>query len=157
MNIILFESKYLQDLKNLGQSLREYIVSQETRTDDLIIYNTDNEIDEYTRDNLDNKNIILLIEENDTIIGYGIWKIKEEDWEWTQIQKIGQIEQLFIDKTYRGKWFAQKLLQNFEDLFQKQWASHIEISVFALNTKAHEFYKKYGFEERLITLDKKII
>ena len=72
MNIISFESKYLQNLKNLGQSLREYIVSQETRTDDLIIYNTDNEIDEYTRDNLDNKNIILLIEENDTIIGYGI-------------------------------------------------------------------------------------
>ncbi len=157
MNIFQFESKYSEDLKKLGQWLRNYIVSLETRVDDLIIYNTDTEMDEYISNFEIEKNTILLAHENDTIIGYGIWKIKTEEWEGTQIRKFWQIEQLFIDPDYRWKWFAQAIIHNFEVIFREKWANHIEISVFALNTRAHKFYKKYGFEERLITFDKKII
>lgn len=156
MTIIPFESRCTEDLKKLGQSLRDYIVSLETREDDLVIYNTNTEIDEYISDFEDKKNTILLAHENNLIIGYGIWKIKTEDWEGTQIRKFWQIEQLFIDSSYRWRWFAQDIIHNFEVIFREQWATHIEISVFVLNRHAHEFYRKYGFEERLITLDKKI-
>lgn len=157
MNIIQFESKYTEDLKKLGQLLRNYIVSLETREDDLVLYNTNREIDEYISDFESKKNTILLAKENENIIGYGIGKIKDESWEWTQIKKFWQIEQLFIDPNYRWRWFAQDIIHTFEVIFREQWASHIEISVFSLNTRAHEYYERYGFEERLITLDKKIV
>lgn len=72
MTIIPFESRCTEDLKKLGQSLRDYIVSLETREDDLVIYNTNTEIDEYISDFEDKKNTILLAHENNLIIGYGI-------------------------------------------------------------------------------------
>lgn len=156
MEIIPFDKIYTSDLRKLWQYLRDHIISCETRVDDLILYNTDHEIDEYISDFHAWKNMILLVQEEDIIVGYGIWKIKEEPWEWTKIKKFWQIEQLFIRSEYRWRWFAQSLIQNFEKIFEEKWASHIEISVFALNTWAHSFYKKYGFEERLITLDKRI-
>ena len=117
MKIIPFEEKYAKDLHVLGQSLRNYIVSLETREDDLVIYNTRTEIDEYISDFKKNKNTILLLQEHDSIIGYGIGKIKTDEWEWTQIKKFWQIEQLFIDTNYRWRWFAQNIIHNFEIIF----------------------------------------
>ncbi len=81
MTIIPFESKYTEDLKKLGQSLRKYIVSLETREDDLVLYNTNTEIHEYISDFENQKNTILLAYENDAIVGYGIGKLKVESWE----------------------------------------------------------------------------
>ena len=81
MNIIQFESKYTEDLKKLGQLLRNYIVSLETREDDLVIFNTNIEMDEYISDFESQKNTILLAKEIDIIVGYGIGKIKDESWE----------------------------------------------------------------------------
>lgn len=72
MTIIPFESKYTEDLKKLGQLLRNYIVSLETREDDLVIYNTSTEIDDYISDFKLKKNTIVLAHENNSIIGYGI-------------------------------------------------------------------------------------
>ena len=157
MEIIEFDNVYRDDLKHLGQWLRNYIVSLENRDDDLIIYNTDTEIAEYIKEFFSSQNIIFLIKNEWKIQGYIIGKIKTENWNWSQIKKIGQVEQLFIASELRGKWAWKKLIERCETHFLEKWISHIEVSVFAKNKNAFDFYKKYGFDERFITLDKKII
>lgn len=157
MEIIEFDNIYKDDMKRLGQWLRNYIVSLENRDDDLIIYNTDMEMEEYIKEFLCSQNTIFLIKDEWKIQGYVIGKIKTENWEWTQIKKVGQVEQLFIASDFRGRWAWKKLLEKCETHFLEKWISYIEISVFARNKNAFDFYKKYGFEERLVTLDKKII
>lgn len=157
MEILPFNSIYNSDLKSLGQSLRNYIVSLEYREDDLIVYNTDREMEEYMADFNQWKNVIFLLKEEEQIRGYVIAKIKTETWEWSQIKATGQIEQLFIHENARWKWAWTKLLEACEDFFAIQWVPYMEISVFSENRSALRFYKKYGFEERLIHLDKKIV
>lgn len=68
--------------------------------------------------------------------------------------KMGRVIELFVAESYRGQGFGKKLLQKLEQYFKEKGCLKMNLEVFAPNTNAYQFYKKYGFIERNIDLVK---
>lgn len=66
----------------------------------------------------------------------------------------GIVEELFIHPKQRGKGIGAMLMAKIEEYFWSQDCSVVKVNCFAPNKEAHAFYKKLGYDDRLITLIK---
>lgn len=66
----------------------------------------------------------------------------------------GIIEELFIHPDNRGQGVGAILMKKIEEYFWSRGCSVVKVNCFAPNKKAHTFYEKLGYEDRLITLIK---
>lgn len=160
MQIIEYEDKYLDDVKDLLVELEEYIVS----------------ID---RDNLDQvhskyreKMAILDLEEvknntgkcyiaveNDKAIGLIMGYVRtydEYDYLDYKCPKSGEVSELVISKDTRGKGIGQKLMNKMEEYFKSIGCEYVFVDVFAYNENAINFYEKNGYHGRMINDIKKL-
>ncbi|VVB61659.1 Acetyltransferase YpeA [uncultured archaeon] len=60
----------------------------------------------------------------------------------------GLIDELVVDKEFRGKGAGNQLLVAAIRKCRRLGCCEVEVSTEKINTKAREFYKKCGFEER---------
>lgn len=72
------------------------------------------------------------------IIGYINGKI--DDWNSSMF-----VQELFVNKPYRGKGIGAKLLDRFKDIGINKDLRIIFLDVPPINKKARSFYRKYGF------------
>lgn len=70
--------------------------------------------------------------------------------------KKGVIAELIVDKTAREGGIGTLLLNKMEDYFKSISCQYIQIDVFAYNEKAIKFYSKNGYEDRMLTMFKKL-
>ena len=68
----------------------------------------------------------------------------------------GRILELFVEQDIRGKNVGTLLMKEMEKYFKKNKCNIIKVEVFKPNVRAHRFYEKCGYEERLIDMVKKI-
>lgn len=68
--------------------------------------------------------------------------------------KRGKITELIVSKSARGRGVGKKLLQKEEGYLKQLGCSAILLDVFAYNEGAIEFYKKHGYNARLIEMIK---
>ena len=68
----------------------------------------------------------------------------------------GDIKELFVTKTYRGKKIGQQLMQVIENYFMAKHCQQLSLDVFAPNMLARDFYQKNGFTERALILVKRL-
>ena len=61
--------------------------------------------------------------------------------------KIGIIEELIIDEKHRSKGIGKKLVEFIENLLIKNNCKAIELSSNLHRTRAHNFWKKMGYEQ----------
>ncbi len=155
MKIISFEQKYTKELWKMMQLLRDYIVSLEFWDDDMIQTDISKNVAPTVESFLKGELFIFLALGNSEICGFVLGRVKNNEDEGSQIKKVGWIWQLYVYPKHQKKWIGKKLLERIEQEFAKNGATHTIISVFAANFNALWFYKKYGFEKRLITLGKK--
>ena len=160
MQIIEYEEKYLEDVKDLLVELEEYILTIDKD-------NLDQLHPEY-RDKMaildleevnENNGVCYLAIENDKAIGLIMGTVisydKYDYLDYT-CPKTGEITELIISKKVRSNGIGQQLMKKMEDYFKSIGCEYITIDVFAYNESAINFYKKQGYHTRMLINMKKI-
>ena len=70
--------------------------------------------------------------------------------------KIGTILQLFVKDEHRDKKIGSLLMSKMEEYFQEQKCDVVYVGILEPNKRAHDFYQKKGYEDRIIEMMKKI-
>ncbi len=103
--------------------------------------------------------IVYVALSNETIVGFVAGIIKhitpETDFECIPL-KQGRVLELFVEESYRGQRIGTQLLRKMEDYLKSKQCDTINISVFAPNQAAYQFYKQFGYQDRNIDLTKNI-
>lgn len=102
---------------------------------------------------------ILVACDGDKIIGFISGHVEEQDGDEkmeTIPSKPGVVEELFVSEEYRGQRIGKNLLEKMENYLKTNGCDIVRLSVFAPNTDSRNFYKYSGYEERIVSLLKKI-
>lgn len=92
----------------------------------------------------------ILVIENDIIIGYAVYEIKEKR------QKTIWLDQIVIDKYHRHKGYGKLLMDKIKEIAKNENCVRIEFSCWSFNENAINMYKHLGFEEQKIIFEMKI-
>ncbi|USS41714.1 GNAT family N-acetyltransferase [Thermococcus aggregans] len=85
----------------------------------------------------------FVAKDEDRIVGFIVC---DNDWHSRYENRVvGAIHEFVIDKDYQGKSVGKKLMEKALEYLSK-YNDKIELWVGEKNTKAIEFYKKYGFK-----------
>ena len=160
MQIIEYEDKYLDDVKDLLVELEEYILSiDQDNLDQLHPEYRDKMAVLDLKEVKDNNGKCFIAVENGKAIGVimGIVrKYDEYDYLDYKCPKCGDIIELVISKSARGKGIGQKLMTKMEEYFKSINCEYVTIDVFAYNDPALNFYHKQGYHPRGIIDIKKL-
>jgi diamine N-acetyltransferase len=78
-------------------------------------------------------------------IGYCVTSLSAE--------KNGEIESIFVDEAYRGRQIGTTLARRALEWMQGHGAVRVRVSVAYGNEAALDFYRKSGFEPRMMVLE----
>ena len=160
MNIIEYEEKYLEDVKDLLVELEEYIIS-------IDIDNLDRIHDDYRelmaiidlKEVKEKNGKCYLAVKNEKAIALIMGVVDEyEEYDYLDYKcpKRGKITELIVSNKIRSKGIGQKLIKEMENYFKSINCEYIIIDVFAYNEQALNFYYKQGYHPRMLTTIKKI-
>ena len=106
-----------------------------------------------------NNGLIYVVENEGRIVGFIAGVIlkqsKEELFECIPT-KAGRIIELFIDEQTRGQGVGTRLMEKMEECFRQNGCDVSRVKVFEPNVKAHNFYRKLGYQDRTIDMMKKL-
>ena len=160
MQIIEYESKYLENVRDLLVELGEYIVSIDNDELELIHPKYREKMTQFDLENISNydgKCYIAL--EEDKVIGLIMGIIRqyeEQDYLDYKCPKEGEITELVVSKKVRSNGIGQKLMNKMEEYFKSVGCEYVLVDIFAYNDNAMKFYFKDGFHPRMVTGIKKI-
>ena len=160
MQIIEYEEKYLEDVKDLLVELEEYILSiDEDNLDQLHPdYRDKMSLLDLQEVNENNGKCYLAIE-NDKAVGLImgiIKKFEENDYLDYKCTKEGEITELIVTSKTRSKGVGQALINKMEDYFKYVDCEYVLVDVFAYNKIGIDFYNKNGYHHRMYTDIKKL-
>ncbi len=111
-------------------------------------------LDKYTKDQLKDKNVRMLVAEGDgKVIGRIVGVVLEAS-SYIMPEKIGNIDDTFIKEDYRYKKIGEKLLNELLEWFKEKKIKHIELSVDARNKIGIKAWRKFGFYNYRIEMRK---
>lgn len=160
MNIVEYDNKYLEDVRDLLVELEEHIIAIDE--DEL------DQIHEEYREKMalvDLKSVqeengkCYLALENDNVVGLimGIIpKYEEYDYLDYKCPKRGIITELVVSKNIRSKGIGKQLMDTMEEYFKNEKCEYVLVDVFAYNDRAISFYSRQGYHDRMVTKIKKI-
>ena len=92
----------------------------------------------------------LIICDNDTIVGYLSYVIKER-----HTKKL-DVDQLVIMEQYRGKGFGKKLMDKVKEIALKNNCGRVELNCWLFNENALSMYEHIGYERQRIIYELKL-
>jgi ribosomal protein S18 acetylase RimI-like enzyme len=105
-----------------------------------------------------NEGVIYLAEHEGHIVGLIAVMVERQLTsdllEWVP-SKGGRILELFVQTQYRGQNIGKLLMKKGEEYLKEQGCNVLRIEVFEPNAKAHNFYRKLGYQDRIIDMIKK--
>ena len=161
MQIVEYENKYLEDVKDLLVELEEYILSIDKD-------NLDQLHPEYREKMaiLDLKAVqdfsgkcYLAINEDDKAIGLIMGTIPpydEFDYLDYKCPKRGEITELIVTSKIRSNGVGQELINKMEVYFKSVGCKYVIVDVFAYNEIGKKFYNKKNYHTRMEKMIKKI-
>lgn len=160
MEIIEYEQKYLEDVKDLLVELEEYILTIDKDNLDQLHedYREKMAILDLEDVNKNNGKCYLAIEDGKAIglIMGTIPSYDEYDYLDYKCPKRGEITELVVSSKIRSNGVGQQLMNKMEEYFKSVGCEYIIIDVFAYNDNAINFYNKQGYHPRMIVDIKKI-
>ena len=96
------------------------------------------------------KSCIIVILEDECIIGYASYKIIEN------LIKSLWIDEIVVEENFRNKGYGKKVLNYIEKIAEAKECDSIELSCWSFNKRALEIYEHLGFEEQKVIFEKKI-
>lgn len=160
MQIIEYEDKFLEDVKDLLVELEEYIVSIDKDHLDQVHpeYREKMAILDLNEVNKNNGKCYLAVENNKAIglIMGCIFPYDEYDYLDYKCPKRGEITELIVTNKIRSKGIGQELINKMEEYFKSVGCEYVIVDVFAYNDIGKSFYNKKNYHTRMETLIKKI-
>lgn len=105
------------------------------------------------------KGTILVAELNNEVVGYisgALTSQSEEELMEVIPTKFGSVLEFQIKKDYQRKGIGKILMKEIINYFKKNNCEMVRLTVFSPNKIARNFYKKLGFQDRLVDVMKKI-
>ena len=160
MEIIEYNSKYDEQIKNLLVELQNYLIDIDNWHTQVMLpnYKEDSFKMDLRKINNQNGKIYLAIE-NNIIIGLimGIINVPDEiDKLTNDCAKTGSVIELIVKNNIRGNGIGKSLLTKIEDYFKSLDCKRINIEVFGPNEKGLNFYLKNNYTIRDYIVSKKI-
>ena len=160
MTIKEYESKYLNDIKDLLVELEEYIISiDEDHLDRLHEEYRDKMAILDLEEVKNNDGKCYLAIENEKVVGLimgCIFPYEKYDYLDYKCPKRGEITELVVSKNVRSKGIGNLLMNKIEEYFKTKGCEYVIVDVFAYNHNTYNFYNKKGYHSRMQTLIKKI-
>lgn len=97
------------------------------------------------------KEEFLIIEDNDKLIGYAAYEIKEKN----EKRKLW-VDELIIGENYRKQGYVRKLMDEIENIAKEKDCSTIEFSCWEFNKNAKEVYEHLGYKVQRVIYEKDI-
>lgn len=160
MKIIEYQDKYLDMVKDLLVELEEHILSiDKDKLDQLHpLYREKMAILDLKEVNKSSGKCYLAVEDN-TVLGVIMGIIipyEEYDYLDYTCPKSGEVTELVVAKTARGKGIGNKLMNKMEEYFKSVNCEYVFIDVFAYNDSAINFYNNLGYHPRMYRDVKKL-
>ena len=160
MEIIEYDDKYLDDVKDLLVELEEYIVSIDKDHLDQVHPEYHEKMALVDLDEVNKNNgICYLAFENDKVIGLIMGMIppyNEYDYLDYKCPKRGEITELIVTNKIRSNGIGQKLINKMEEYLKSVGCEYVIVDVFAYNEIGKKFYSKNDYHARMETMIKKI-
>ena len=160
MQIIEYEKKYLEDVKDLLVELEEYILTIDKDNLDQLHPEYREKMAILDLEEVENTNgkCFLAIEDGKAIglIMGTIPSYDEYDYLDYKCPKRGSVTELIVSTKIRSKGIGQQLMNKMEEYFKSVGCEYIIIDVFAYNENAIKFYEKQGYHPRMLVDIKKI-
>lgn len=156
MNIIEYDDKYIDDVKDLLVELEEYIVSIDK--DNLDIVSSDYRDKMFAYD-LSDSDICYIAVDNNKAIGLIMGKIRkydEVDYLDYRCPKMGIITELIVTSKVRSKGIGKLLISKIQEYFKNNNCEYVMVDVFNYNDNGIKFYLNNGYHTRMITMINKI-
>ena len=161
IQIIEYEEKYLNDVRNLLTELEEYIISIDEDNLDRLHKEYHNKMAILDLEEISNNNGKCFIAiENNQVIGLImgiIIKYDKYDYLDYKCPKSGEITELIVTKKIRKKGIGKQLMKTMENFFKNEGCEYVLVDVFAYNENAINFYNNEGYHPRMYRDIKKII
>ena len=160
MDIIEYEDKYLEDIRDLLTELEEYIVSIDKDNLDVVHpeYHEKMALVDLEDVNKNNGKCYIAIE-NGKAIGLIMGTIPQYDkYDYLDYKcpKRGIITELIVTSKIRSNGVGKKLMDKMEDYFRNNNCEYVLVDVFAYNENAIKFYERKGYHPRMYTDIKKL-
>jgi ribosomal protein S18 acetylase RimI-like enzyme len=160
MQIIEYEDKYLEDVRDLLVELEEYILTVDKDELDQLHPEYREKMALLDLEEVkENDGKCFLAIENDKAIGLimgTIIKYDEYDYLDYKCPKEGEITELIVTSKIRSKGVGQALMNKMEEYFKSVGCEYILVDVFAYNENGIKFYDKQGYHPRMHVGIKKI-
>jgi ribosomal protein S18 acetylase RimI-like enzyme len=112
--------------------------------------------EKYFKDRIRGKKTITFVAElNNQIVGYLIASIKKAE-AYRTIKKLAELENMFVIQKYRGQGIGSELINYFFKWAHKERIERVQVIASSSNLKAIALYRKKGFQDYTVTLEKNI-
>ena len=98
---------------------------------------------------------VEVIEANNKIIGYFCGGIREKIF-YRKKAKCAEIENMFIEKKHREKGLGAILVKDFINWCKNNKVDYVSVTADIRNKLGLKFYRKIGFKDYTITLEKNL-
>ena len=146
----------IEDILNLKLRLK----SQDVKTDPYL-RSADEVIDVYKKylihdlKMLEIDRIVLVAVEDREIIAY-IRGILTKTLHVLNVKLRGIIDNLYVEEEYRRKGVAKNLIEELVKWFKEKNVDVMTVHVYPFNSKAISLYKKFGFEEYSLNMNRRL-
>ncbi len=160
MEIIEYEDKYLEDVRDLLTELEEYLVSIDEDNLDHVHkeYHEKMALLDLEEVNNNSGKCYLAIE-NNKVLGLIMGIIRnydEYDYLDYKCPKSGEITELIVTSKTRSKGIGKDLMKTIENYFKANNCEYSFVDVFAYNKLGINFYDKQGYHSRMYSNIKKL-
>ena len=133
----------IDDLKNglLEVYIEGYKYHKNDRPD-IFVIDDDDILKEDLINTLETKHVLVAVDNNDHILGYLYYKIKE-----SYTNKL-DVNELVIKEEYRGKGIGKSLMNKAKEIAILHNCSRIELNCWLFNENALSMYEHIGFQKQ---------
>ena len=115
------------------------------------------EIKNEVNSRMNNKENILIAEENNSIFGVIIYKIKEvREHKNLKDRTVLWIDELVVDENIRGKGIGKSLFLEVNKIAKENNCNAVELNCWNFNRQAIKFYEKCGMNTQRLIMEVKI-
>lgn len=115
------------------------------------------EIKNEVNNRMNNKENILIAEENNSIFGVIIYKIKEvREHINLKERTVLWIDELVVDENIRGKGIGRSLFLEVNKIAKENNCNAVELNCWNFNRQAIKFYEKCGMNTQRLIMEVKI-
>jgi GNAT superfamily N-acetyltransferase len=161
MEIIEYEDKYLEDVRDLLTELEEYLVSIDKDDLDHVHPEYHEKMALVSLENVkDHDGKCYLAVEDGKAIGLIIGTIPpydEYDYLDYKCPKRGVIDELIVTSKVRSTGVGKELMKTLEDYFISKGCEYVLVDIFAYNENAINFYGRRGYHNRMHVGIKKLV